>query len=144
MQNHIGCISLTFLHCAFSNESLNDLPEKRHSHIGCICLIQWHCQLFTLGFLHLQSLSQSHNYPFVSLALCVVLCPNGFPKLSSMCNWNVKCSHFHFLSALFLILLFILHFTIICRETCALKNGWIPYNYIWRWQKQWSNNFIFR
>ena len=29
---------LTFLHCAFSNESSNYLPEKRQSHIGCICL----------------------------------------------------------------------------------------------------------
>ena len=28
---HIGCICLTFLHCAFLNVSSNGLPEKRHS-----------------------------------------------------------------------------------------------------------------
>ena len=33
MQSYIGCIYLTFLHCAFSNVSSNCLHEKGHSHI---------------------------------------------------------------------------------------------------------------
>ena len=37
MHTHTGCICLTFLHCVFSNEFLNWLPEKMHSHTGCIC-----------------------------------------------------------------------------------------------------------
>ena len=37
MQSHIGCILLTFLHCAFSNVSSKSLDLKRQSHIGCIC-----------------------------------------------------------------------------------------------------------
>ena len=42
-QNHIGCICLTLLHCAFSNAFSNRLSEKEHSHIGCICLTFLHC-----------------------------------------------------------------------------------------------------
>ena len=39
----IGCICLTFLHCASLNVSSNHLPESRHSRIGCICLTFLHC-----------------------------------------------------------------------------------------------------
>ena len=38
-----GHICFTFLHCVFSNVSLNCMHEKRHSHIGCICLTVLHC-----------------------------------------------------------------------------------------------------
>ena len=38
MQSHTECISLTFLHCAFSNVFSNCLPGKRHIHTGCIYL----------------------------------------------------------------------------------------------------------
>ena len=38
MHSHIGHIYLTFLHCAFSNVSSNCLPEMMQNHIGCICL----------------------------------------------------------------------------------------------------------
>ena len=34
----IGCICLTFLHCASSNVSLNCLPKKMQSQAGCVCL----------------------------------------------------------------------------------------------------------
>ena len=37
MQSRIGCICLTFLHCVFSNESSNGLREQMNSHIGYIC-----------------------------------------------------------------------------------------------------------
>ena len=37
MQSHIDCTFLTFLHCEFLNASSNCLPEKMHSHIGCTC-----------------------------------------------------------------------------------------------------------
>ena len=47
---HIGCISLTFLHCAFSNGSSNYLPEKRHSHIGYIYLTFLHCAFSNVNF----------------------------------------------------------------------------------------------
>ena len=43
MQSHIGCICLTFIHCAFSNVALNCLAEKRHIRIGCISLTFLHC-----------------------------------------------------------------------------------------------------
>ena len=43
MNNHIGCICLTFLLCVFSDVSSNRLAKKRHSHIGCISLIFLHC-----------------------------------------------------------------------------------------------------
>ena len=43
MHSHIGCICLTFLHCAFSNVSSNHLPVRMQSHIGCICLSFLHC-----------------------------------------------------------------------------------------------------
>ena len=38
MQSHIGCICLTFLHCAFSNVSSKRLQKRMHIHIGCINL----------------------------------------------------------------------------------------------------------
>ena len=38
MCNFIGCICLTFLHCAFSNVFSNCLPVRMQSHTGCICL----------------------------------------------------------------------------------------------------------
>ena len=47
-QSHISCICLTFLHCAFSNVSANGLDGKRHSHIGCICLTFLHNELQTV------------------------------------------------------------------------------------------------
>ena len=43
MHNHTGCICLTFLHCAFSNELSKRLHGRMHNHTGCICLIFPHC-----------------------------------------------------------------------------------------------------
>ena len=40
---HRGCTCSTFLHCVFSNESSNCLPQRMKTHIGCICLICLHC-----------------------------------------------------------------------------------------------------
>ena len=47
MQSRIGCTCLTFLHCTFSNDPSNSVPEKRYSRIGCICLIFLHCAFYT-------------------------------------------------------------------------------------------------
>ena len=62
-QSHIGCICLTFLHCAFPNVFPNDLPETRHSHIGCIYLIFLHC-----GFSNVSSNCLSSPLPIVFFA----------------------------------------------------------------------------
>ena len=43
MQSHIGCICLTFLHCASLNVSSNCLPEKKHSRTDYICLAFLNC-----------------------------------------------------------------------------------------------------
>ena len=48
MQSRIGCTCLTFLHCAFSNDPSNSVPEKRYSRIGCICLNFLHCAFYML------------------------------------------------------------------------------------------------
>ena len=97
--SHIGCICVTFLHCAFSNVSSNCLQQKRHIHIGCIFLKYWHHLLFSSGFFLLHPLNQGHKFPFVPLPLCVVFCPNGCFKLSLNCN-KVKFffAYFHFLA----------------------------------------------
>ena len=38
IHNRIGCICLTFLHCAFSYVVSNGFYKRMHSRIGCICL----------------------------------------------------------------------------------------------------------
>ena len=43
LQCHIGCICLTFLHCAFLNVSSKHQLKKMQSYIGCNCA--WHCEL---------------------------------------------------------------------------------------------------
>ena len=96
MHSHIGCICLTFLHCAFSNVSSNGLNEKMHSHIGYICLIWWHCQLFSSGLSHLNPSNQSHNFQdFAPLPMCVVFCPNGCFKLSQIYHWLLVSNNFN-------------------------------------------------
>ena len=58
IHSHIGCIRLAFLRCAFSNVSSDDLPERMHSHIGCICLTFLHC-----AFKNVSEKMQSHIAP---------------------------------------------------------------------------------
>ena len=41
--NHIGCICVTFLHCASSNESSDGVHKRMHTHTGCICWSFLHC-----------------------------------------------------------------------------------------------------
>ena len=73
-KSHIGCICLTFLHCAFSNVSSksldlkrqshivssNCLPEQMQSHIGCICLTFLYCSLSNVSSKSLDLKRQSH------------------------------------------------------------------------------------
>ena len=51
MQNHIGCICWTFLHCAFSNVSSNCLPKRMQIHIDCNCLTFLHVAFLNVFFL---------------------------------------------------------------------------------------------
>ena len=80
MHNHIGCIYLIFLHCAFSTVSTNYLPKRMQSHIGCICLIFLHCVFSNVYSNYLPE--RMHNYigcifmPFLHCA---------FSNLSSNC-----------------------------------------------------------
>ena len=48
MQSRIGCTCLTFLHCAFSNDPSNSVPEKWYSHTGCICFTFLHIAFYML------------------------------------------------------------------------------------------------
>ena len=99
---HRWCIlALVAVIRLFSSVFSNGLHEKRHSHIGCICLIYFHCKLFSSGFLHLHPLKQSHNFPFVWLPLCVVLCANGCFKLSQIHHCLLQCRVFHGILSLF-------------------------------------------
>ena len=50
MHNHIGCICSTFLHCAFSNVSTNDLPEKRLFWRGIVTLVAFVWLFSTVRF----------------------------------------------------------------------------------------------
>ena len=43
MLSHTGCICLTFLHCAFSNVSLNCLHKRMRNYTDSICLTFLHC-----------------------------------------------------------------------------------------------------
>ena len=42
MHSYIGCICMTFLHCAFSNVSSNCLHQRMQSYIGCTCFTFLH------------------------------------------------------------------------------------------------------
>ena len=57
---HIGCICLTFLHCAFSCVSSNCLPERKQSHISCICSTFLQCVLSCVSSNGLPLRMQSH------------------------------------------------------------------------------------
>ena len=83
MNSHIGCICLTFLHCAFSNVSSNRLHQRMHSHIGCICLTFLQCAFSNVPSNCLPGRMQSHigyisvkgkgivTLPMSLVALCV-------------------------------------------------------------------------
>ena len=60
MQSHIGCICLTFLHCASLNVSSNCLPEKRHSRTDYICLAFLNCVFSNVFSNCLPEKRQSH------------------------------------------------------------------------------------
>ena len=48
--SHIGYNCLTFLNCAFSDVSSNDVHKRIHSRIGCICLTFHHYWFFKCVF----------------------------------------------------------------------------------------------
>ena len=54
------CICLIFLHCVFSYESSNCLPERMHSYIGCICLPFLRCVFSNVALKRLNKRKQNH------------------------------------------------------------------------------------
>ena len=61
---HIGCIYLTFLHCAFSNVSSNCLLVWMQSYIGCIYLTFLHCAFSNVSSNCLHEKGHSHIVRF--------------------------------------------------------------------------------
>ena len=80
MCNFIGCICSNCLHCAFSNVSLNCLPEKMHSHIGCMCLIFLHCAFSNVSSNRLREKRHSHIG-----CICLTFLRCAFSNVSSNC-----------------------------------------------------------
>ena len=104
----IGCISLVFLHCEFSNVSSNRLPERMQSHIHCICFTFPHCVFANVFLQNLNKRKQNHigwiclNFPYCALAnvfanclpermhnhigcICFVCLHCAFPNVFSNC-----------------------------------------------------------
>ena len=81
-QSHIGCICLAFLHCAFSNVSPNCVLEKRHSHTGYICLTFLHCAFLNVSSNGLHENMQS-NIGCICLTFlhCVLKSKSLSPKM---------------------------------------------------------------
>ena len=76
----VGCICLTFLHCALSNVFSNGLHENMHSCIGSIGLILWYC--WSSRFSCLNPSNQCQNcQESVPLPCSVVRYPNDCLKL---------------------------------------------------------------
>ena len=83
MQSHTGCICWSFLHCAFSNASLNYLHMKLRSHTDCICWTFLHCALSSVSSDRLSKRTHSHIgcicltsylYQFSSVSLKLLNC----------------------------------------------------------------------
>ena len=88
MHIHIGCICLTFLHCAFSNVASNYLHEKRHSHIVCICLTFLHCV-----FSNVSSKCLPEKRHSCIDCICVTFLHCGFSNVPSNCLHEKMHSH---------------------------------------------------
>ena len=58
--SHIGYNCLTFLNCAFSDVSSNDVHKRIHSRIGCICLTFHHYGFSNVSSNCLNAKMQSH------------------------------------------------------------------------------------
>ena len=97
MQSHIGCICLTFLHCAFLNVSSNCLPEKRHSHTDYICLAFLHCVFSNVSSNCLLKNRQSHIGCIV-LLFSTVHFKNGLPERMQS---HIGCIYLTFLHGAF-------------------------------------------
>ena len=86
MQSHIGCICLTFLHCASLNVSSNCLPEKRHSRTDYICLAFLNCVFSNVFSKRLHEQMQSHiGCICLSFLHCVFSCASS--------DWRKFCNH---------------------------------------------------
>ena len=70
--SHIGYNCLTFLNCAFSDVSSNDVHKRIHSRIGCICLTFHHYGFSNVYSNCLHARMQSHIN-------CSCFCIRGTP-----------------------------------------------------------------
>ena len=79
--SRIGCICLTFLHCAFSNVSLNLLLQMMHSYICCICSAFFHHVFSNVSSNHLQEKKHIH-IGYICLISIVSRCGHLLAKYS--------------------------------------------------------------
>ena len=83
MQSDIGCICKTFLHCVFSNESLNGLPEKMHNHTPIAFV--W---LFPIVYFQMRSQVACLRWCKVTLVAFVWLFPTVYSQLFMRAIWR--------------------------------------------------------
>ena len=123
--SNIGYNCLTFLNCAFSDVSSNDVHKRIHSRIGCICLTFHHYGFSNVSSNCLHARMQSHIN-------CSCFCIRG-----TLCNIFVKGPHviaqyFGFLydtQTIFAIFTIWLKMRVNCRK-CDIRAKFVkcPYN----------------
>ena len=118
MHSHIGCICLTFLHCASSNVTSNCLPEMMLNHIGCICLTFLHC-VFSNAFSKCL-LEMMHNHIG---CICLTFLHCVFSNVFSKCLRERMQSHTDCIFLLFSIVCFQVFPQIACLRGCMLTLG---------------------
>ena len=115
MQNHTGCICLTFLHYAFSNASSNCLHQRRHSCTGCICLSFPHCALSNVFSKRLHKRMQSHTG-----CICLTFLHCAFSNVSSNRLPESMQNHTGCIFLLFSIVYFKMCPQIACPKRCIV------------------------
>ena len=119
IQNHIGCIYLTFLHCAFSNGSSNRLPGRMHSHTGCTCLTFPHCVFSNVSSNRLPEKRRIHTD-----CICLTFLHCVFSNVPSKHLRKAICSHTGCIFLTFLCCAFWYALSIVC--TCLIS---LPFLY---------------
>ena len=91
IHSHIGCIRLAFLRCAFSNVSSNCLPGKMHSHIDCICLTFLRCSFSNVSW---EDAKWHWSHLFNFSPLCVFKCVLKLPVRNDANSHWLHLFHF--------------------------------------------------
>ena len=84
--SHIGCIWLTFLHCAFSYVHSNCLPERMHSTFGYVWLTFPHSAKCLLKWSALKEAKSHWLLMFDFSPLCIFMCSIKWPLWENACN----------------------------------------------------------